>query len=388
MSSGEFSRIMNERGFVHQFTNEKSFDQRVAYVGFDCTADSLHIGNLVSIMMLRWFEKTGNHPVVLLGGGTTKIGDPSGKDKSRTLLSDDQIETNKNGIKSVFSKVLDNVTLVDNSEWLSKLSYIDFLRTVGTHFSINKMIAMDSVKTRLDREQPMSFIEFNYMLLQSYDFVELNKMHNVTLQLGGSDQWGNITMGIDLVRRMRQTDVYGITTPLLTTASGQKMGKTASGAVWLSSKKLSITDYWQFWRNIEDADVSRFLKLFTDLDLSEIKRLSTLQGKEINDAKKILATEATSIIHGRDSALLAEKSARDTFELNSSNSLPVINTSKTELIDILVESNIASSKSEARRFIQSNSIKVNDSVINDNIKLLTNSKVSFGKKKHVLINLI
>ena len=333
----DFLRTLIERGYLHQCSDLAGLDARakageiVAYIGFDCTAPSLHVGSLVQIMMLRWLQKTGNKPVALMGGGTTRVGDPSGRDESRKLLSLDDIENNKNGIRKVFSNFLTfgegktDAVMVDNADWLTRLNYIDFLRDVGRHFSVNRMLSMDSVKLRLEREHELSFIEFNYMCLQAYDFAELSKRMGVNLQMGGSDQWGNIVTGIDLGRRMGTPQLYALTSPLLTTASGAKMGKTAAGAVWLEADMLPVYDYWQFWRNAEDGDVGRFLKLFTELPLDEIARLEALQGAEINEAKKVLALEATSMIHGRAAAELAAETARKTFvEGTLAESLPSV----------------------------------------------------------------
>ena len=322
----DFLRILQARGFLHQCSDLEGIDAKakngelIAYIGFDCTAASLHVGSLVQIMMLRWLQKTGGKPVVLIGGGTTQVGDPSGKDESRKLLSLAEIEANKTGIARTFAKFLSfgdgptDAQMPDNAEWLTSLNYIDFLRDVGRHFSVNRMLSMDSVKLRLDRDQELSFIEFNYMCLQAYDFVELHRRTGCILQMGGSDQWGNIVTGIDLGRRMGTGQLYALTSPLLTTASGAKMGKTAAGAVWLDAGMLPVYDYWQYWRNTEDADVGRFLRLFTELPLDEIDRLAGLAGAEINEAKKILANEATALVHGRAAAAAAAETARQTFE--------------------------------------------------------------------------
>ncbi|MGL4443713.1 MAG: tyrosine--tRNA ligase, partial [Alsobacter sp.] len=333
----EFLRVLLERGYVHQCSDYAELDEKaqagevVAYVGYDCTAPSLHVGSLISIMMLHWLQQSGNKPIPLMGGGTTRVGDPSGRDETRRLLTPDQIEANKEGIRKVFSRFLafgdgrTDALMIDNAEWLTKLNYIDFLREVGRHFSVNRMLSMDSVRMRLEREQELSFIEFNYMCLQGYDFVELNRRYGVNLQMGGSDQWGNIVTGIDLGRRMGTPQLYALTCPLLTTASGAKMGKTASGAVWLNEEQLSAWDYWQFWRNTEDADVGRFLRLYTTLPMDEIRRLEALQGAEINEAKKVLATEATALMHGRDKADASAETARRTFEEGqAADSLPGI----------------------------------------------------------------
>ena len=322
----DFLNVLASRGFIHQVSDAEALDalaaqsKVVAYVGYDCTAPSLHIGNLLSIMMLHWLQQTGNKPITLMGGGTTRVGDPSGKDETRRLLTIEQIDANKNSIKGVFSKLLtfgggkSDAVMVDNAEWLTRLNYIEMLRDIGRHFSINRMLTMDSVKLRLDRDQELSFIEFNYMILQSYDFVELARRYGCNLQMGGSDQWGNIVNGLDLGRRMGTHQLFALTCPLLTTSSGAKMGKTAAGAVWLNADMFSPFDYWQYWRNTEDADVERFMKLYTTLPLDEIAKLAALKGAEINEAKKVLATEATALIHGRAEAERAAETARRTFE--------------------------------------------------------------------------
>lgn len=404
---------MTERGFFHQCSDIAGLDKLsaegriVAYVGYDCTAPSLHVGSLISIMMLTWLQKLGGKPIALMGGGTTRVGDPSGKDETRQMRSVEEIEANKNGIKQVFSKFLtfgdrdSDAMMVDNAEWLAPLNYIEFLRDVGRHFSVNRMLTMDSAKLRLDREQELSFIEFNYMLLQAYDFVELNRRYGCNLQMGGSDQWGNIVTGIDLGRRMGvKEQLYALTCPLLTTASGAKMGKTAAGAIWLNEAQLSAYDYWQFWRNTEDADVSRFLKLFTFLPLDEIAKLEKLSGSEINDAKKVLATEATALLHGRDKADAAAETARKTFEQGAlATDLPTIEIPQSELdagIGILtafVKAGLVSSNSEARRQIQGGGLKVNDEPVSSDKANLTRAdaegtgviKLSLGKKKHILL---
>ncbi len=393
----DFLSLIRERGFIHQVTDEAALAAKMAqgpisaYVGYDCTADSLHVGHLLSIMMLRWFQKTGHHPVVLMGGGTTKIGDPSGRDETRILLTDEKIEENKAGIRKTFEPFLDfnaGAVMLDNAVWLDELRYIPFLREVGRHFSVNRMLTMDSVKLRLDRDQPLSFIEFNYMLLQSFDFSELNRRHGVVLQMGGSDQWGNIIMGADLVRRMNGAEAFGLTTPLLTTASGAKMGKTAGGAVWLSAARLPVFDYWQFWRNTEDGDVGRFLKLFTEMPLEEIARLEALSGAEINEAKKVLATEATALLHGRAAADAAAETARKTFEEGEAGGdLPRIAlTASATVIDLLNRAKFASSNAEARRHVAGGGVRVDDVVVSDPAMLVTPpAKLSFGRKKHALI---
>jgi tyrosyl-tRNA synthetase len=409
----DFLKILAERGFVHQCSDEAGLDALsakgavTAYVGYDCTAPSLHVGSLISIMMLYWLQKCGGKPIVLMGGGTTRVGDPSGKDETRKILSLKDIEANKEGMARAFAKFLNfgsgksDAAMVDNAEWLAPLNYIDFLRDVGRHFSVNRMLTMDSAKLRLDREQELSFIEFNYMLLQAYDYVELANRYGCNLQMGGSDQWGNIVTGIDLGRRMgAKQQLYALTCPLLTTASGAKMGKTASGAVWLNEAQLSAYDYWQYWRNTEDADVERFLKLFTTLPLAEVAKLASLQGAEINEAKKVLATEATALVHGRDKAEAAAETARTTFEQGAlAQDLPTVEVSKGELekglglLTAFVQAGLVKSNGEARRQIQGGGLKVNDAPVADEKALLTPAdivaggviKLSLGKKKHVLL---
>ena len=409
----EFLAILTERGFVHQCSDLAGLDKLAskgtitAYVGYDCTAPSLHVGSLISIMMLSWLQKCGGKPIALMGGGTTRVGDPSGKDETRQLRTVEEIEANKDGIKTVFSKFLScgpgpsDAIMADNAEWLAPLNYIDFLRDVGRHFSVNRMLTMDSAKLRLDREQELSFIEFNYMLLQAYDYVELARRYGCNLQMGGSDQWGNIVTGIDLGRRMGvKEQLYALTCPLLTTASGAKMGKTASGAIWLNEAQLSAYDYWQFWRNTEDADVARFLKLFTMLPMDEIDRLAALAGAGINDAKKVLATEATALIHGRDKADAAAETAKKTFEQGTlADDLPAIEVSRSDLdngIGVLaafVKAGLVASNSEARRQVQGGGLKVNDALVRDDKAALSLDdvtddgviKLSLGKKRHVLI---
>ena len=368
--TSSFLRVMSERNFIHQVTDWKSLDallsekNMVAYIGFDCTADSLHVGSLVQIMMLRYFQKCGHRPIVLMGGGTTKVGDPSGKDDARQLLNDNEIEKNKQGIKTVFEKYLNfgdgpsDAIMCDNDEWLSGLEYVQFLRDYGRHFSVNRMLSFDSVKLRLDREQPLSFLEFNYMILQAYDFLELSRRFDCSLQMGGSDQWGNIVNGVELARRIDQKSVFGLTTPLVTTASGAKMGKSAQGAIWLNSDRLSPYDFWQYWRNTEDEDVDRFLKLFTELPLDEIARLSALKGNELNEAKKILAHEVTQLCHGRDAANSVAESARKTFEEGSiGQDLPFIIINKNDLengvwvIEAMRKLALIQSNGEGRRLI-------------------------------------
>ena len=400
------------RGYIHQCTDEAALDKLArseiitGYIGFDCTAPSLHVGNLVSIMLLRKLQQTGHRPIVLIGGGTTKVGDPSGKDEMRKVLTDAEIAANIAGIESVFGKFLSfgdgaqDAILVNNSDWLEALNYIDFLRDYGRHFSVNRMLSQDSVKLRLEREQNLSFIEFNYMVLQAYDFVELYRREACRLQMGGSDQWGNIVTGIELGRRTEGAELFGLTTPLLTTSSGAKMGKTAAGAVWLNPDMLSPYDYWQFWRNAEDADVPRFLKLFTELSLDEIDRLAALQGAELNEAKKVLATEATALVHGRDAADRAAETARTTFEQGQiASSLPSIDVPRADLekgLGVLTASVLAGfvkSTGEARRQIKGGGIKVNDVPATDERHVLTLAdltndgviKLSLGKKRHALI---
>jgi tyrosyl-tRNA synthetase len=400
------------RGYVHQCTDEASVDDLarneivMGYIGFDCTAPSLHVGNLVSIMLLRKLQQTGHRPIVLIGGGTTKVGDPSGKDESRKLLDEATIASNIDGIQRVFSKFLDfgtgnrDAVLLNNAEWLEQLNYISFLRDYGRHFSVNRMLSQDSVKLRLDRQQNLSFIEFNYMVLQAYDFVELHRRTGCRLQMGGSDQWGNIVAGIELGRRTEGVELFGVTTPLLMTASGTKMGKTAEGAVWLNPDMLSPYDYWQFWRNAEDADVPRFLKLFTELPLDEIEKLASLEGAEINEAKKILATEATALVHGRETADQAAETARATFEQGQlASELPTIEVPRADLetgfgvLSASVQAGFVKSTGEARRQVKGGGIKVNDVAVLDERQVLTPAdltsdgviKLSLGKKRHALI---
>jgi tyrosyl-tRNA synthetase len=409
------SELLNElksRGYVHQVTDEAALDKLArsqtitGYIGFDCTAPSLHVGNLLGIMMLRKLQQTGHRPIVLIGGGTTKVGDPSGKDESRKLLTDAEIAANIGGIESVFGKFVsfgqsgNDAILANNADWLDELNYIDFLRDYGRHFSVNRMLSYDSVKLRLEREQPLTFIEFNYMVLQAYDFVELNRRYGCRLQMGGSDQWGNIVNGIELGRRTDGVELFGLTTALLTTASGVKMGKTASGAVWLNPDMLSPYDYWQFWRNTEDADVGRFLKLFTELPLDEIGRLAKLEGAELNEAKKMLATEATALLHGREAADRAEATARATFEQGTlTETLPTFEIPRAELerglgvLNASAHVGFVDSTGEARRQIKNGGLKVNDKTVTDERQSLTTAdltpegviKLSLGKKRHVLI---
>lgn len=406
-----FMQTMTERGFVHQCTDAEALDELLnnkvvtAYIGFDCTADSLHVGSLIQIMMLRHLQRSGHRPIVLMGGGTSKIGDPSFKEEARKLLSDEDIEHNKSGIKTVFQRFLSfgeetsDAIMCDNAEWLDGLEYIPFLRKIGQHFSVNRMLSFDSVKTRLEREQSLSFLEFNYMILQAYDFLELRRRYGCQLQMGGSDQWGNIVNGVELTRRVDQQSVFGLTTPLLTTASGQKMGKTEKGAVWLNKERLSPYDYWQFWRNTEDADVGKFLRLFTELPLDEIARLEQLEGAELNDAKKVLANEATALLHGRDEADTAAESARKTFEQGTlGDSLPRVSVEAGQLtdglwvVDALRIAGLAATNGEARRLIKNGGARVNDVAVSDETLKLGNAdladgviKLSSGKKRHVLL---
>jgi tyrosyl-tRNA synthetase len=408
----EFLNELKARGYIHQITDEAALDKLArsevvtGYIGFDCTAPSLHVGNLLGIMMLRKLQQSGHRPIVLIGGGTTKVGDPSGKDESRKLLSDAEIAANVAGIQSVFGKFVSfgkgatDATMVNNADWLDRLNYIDFLRDYGRHFSVNRMLAYDSVKLRLDREQPLTFIEFNYMVLQAYDFVELYRRFGCRLQMGGSDQWGNIVNGIELGRRTEGVELFGLTTALLTTASGAKMGKTAQGAVWLNPDMLSPYDYWQYWRNTEDADVERFLKLFTEVPLPEIAKLAKLKGVELNEAKKVLATEATALLHGRDAADRAAETARATFEQGTlTETLPTFELPRAELekgfgvLNANTHVGFVASTSEARRQIKGGGIRVNDVPVTDEKRLLTLAdltpegviKLSLGKKRHVLI---
>jgi tyrosyl-tRNA synthetase len=408
----DFLNVLASRGFIHQISEPEALDARAlnstitAYIGFDCTAPSLHVGSLLPIMMLYWMQQTGHRPIALMGGGTTRVGDPSGKDESRRILTDEIIDQNLKGIRAVFSKFLkfgegpNDALMANNADWLNTLNYIDFLRDVGRHFSVNRMLSFDSVKMRLERQQELSFLEFNYMILQAYDFVELNKRQGCVLQMGGSDQWGNIINGIDLGRRMLNTQLFALTSPLITTSSGAKMGKTAAGAVWLNADLVSPYDYWQYWRNTEDGDVARFLKLFTVLPLDEIARLAALQGQDINEAKKVLATEATALIHGRAAAVEAAETARRTFEEGAlAETLPTVDIPRAELehgIGVLaafVKAGLVASNGEARRQIKGGGIKVNDVTVNDEKMALTPSlltpegviKLSLGKKRHVLL---
>ena len=408
----DFLNVLQSRGFIHQISDPDSLDalaarrELVSYIGFDCTAPSLHVGSMVQIMCLYWLQQTGNKPIALMGGGTTRVGDPSGKDETRRILSIEEIERNKEGIKQVFSRFLtfgegkSDAVMPDNAEWLTKLNWIEMLRDIGRHFSVNRMLAMDSVRLRLERDQEMSFIEFNYMILQAYDFVVLNQRFDCRLQMGGSDQWGNIVNGIDLGRRMGTPQLHALTTPLITTSSGEKMGKTASGAVWLNADVKSPYEYWQFWRNTEDADVARFLKLFTTIPLSEIERLAALKGAEINEAKKALADSATALLHGAQAARTAAETARQTFEQGAiAENLPKVEVSRAELeggIGVLasfVKAGLVASNGEARRQIKGGGLRVNDTAVTDEKMVLKPSdltregviKLSMGKKRHVLL---
>ena len=422
----EFLRTLVERGFLHQCTDLEALDAAAAsgritgYIGFDATADSLHVGSLIQIMMLRHMQRTGHRPIVLMGGGTTRVGDPSGKDKSRQLLSSERIAANIEGVRRVFERFLDfggdSALMADNSDWLDSLHYIAFLREYGRHFSVNRMLGFESVKQRLDREQPLSFLEFNYMVLQAYDFLELGRRHECRVQMGGSDQWGNIVCGVELGRRASGLELYGLTSPLLTTASGAKMGKTAAGAVWLNPDRFSPYEYWQYWRNTEDSDVGPFLRLFTELPLEQIARLEALEGAAINEAKAKLATEATTLCHGREAALEAEETARRTFggpvvarshvasgvldvRMTVTVSLPSIEIARARLddgipvYDLLREAGLAKSNSEARRLIRGGGARVNDERVTDETGTVGPSdltpegaiKLSAGRKRHALV---
>lgn len=404
-------QLLSERGYIHQCTDETALDESAtkgpisAYIGFDCTAPSLHAGSLLGIMMLRKLQQTGHKPIVLMGGGTTKVGDPSGKDESRKLLTNEDIAANMDGIREVFSRFLTfgdgptDAIMVNNADWLDGLNYIDFLRDYGAHFTINRMLSFDSVKLRLEREHPLTFLEFNYMILQAYDFLELNRREKCTLQMGGSDQWGNIINGIELGRRVDGAELYGLTTALLTTSSGAKMGKTAAGAVWLNADMLKPYDYWQYWRDTEDANIGCFLNLFTELPLDEISRLEKLEGSEINEAKKILATEATRLAHGESEAEAAAETARQTFEQGAmAEGLPTHKVASGDIkkgigiLTLLVDAGLASSNGEARRAITNSAIAINDKKVTDPRYEVTESdldegalKVSFGKKRHVIV---
>jgi tyrosyl-tRNA synthetase len=404
----DFLRALSERGFIHQITDAAGLDARAqssvisAYIGFDATADSLHIGSLVQIMLLRRLQQTGHRPIVLMGGGTTKVGDPSGRDETRQLLTEQQINANITGIRATFARFLDfgagpaGAIMANNDDWLKDLQYIDFLRDVGRHFTINRMLTMDSVKLRLEREQPLTFLEFNYMIMQGYDFVELHKRYGCTLQMGGSDQWGNIVQGVELGRRMSEAQLYGLTSPLITTSSGAKMGKTASGAVWLNPNRLSPYDYWQFWRNTEDGDVGRFLRMFTDLPLAEIARLEKLKDADINAAKEILATEATRLCHGESHASEAAATAMRAFAGGSAEGLPTFTLNSGDpvpIIDVVIALGMAASKSEARRLIDQGGVRLNDQTVKAATAGVTyadlgssgTARLAVGKKRHGLI---
>ena len=408
----DFLNVLAERGFIHQVSEPEALDALArsstitAYIGFDCTAPSLHVGSLLPIMLLYWLQQTGHRPIALMGGGTTRVGDPSGKDESRKILTEEDINVNLKSIRAIFDKFLKfenaggNAIMANNADWLNTLNYIDFLRDVGRHFSINRMLAFDSVKRRLERQQELSFLEFNYMVLQAYDFVELYRRHGCVLQMGGSDQWGNIINGIDLGRRMHNAQLFALTSPLITTSSGAKMGKTAAGAVWLNAEIVSPYEYWQYWRNTEAADVGRFLKLFTTLPLDDIARLASLKDAEINEAKKILATEATALVHGRSGADEAAATARATFEEGKlAESLPTQEIARTNLanglsvLEAYVLLHLVMSKGEARRLIRNGGLQVNDAVVTDENMMLTPRdltpegviKLSLGRKRHVLL---
>jgi tyrosyl-tRNA synthetase len=408
----DFLNTLQERGFIHQCSDFEGLDQfaakgqATAYVGYDCTAPSLHIGNFLTMMMLYWLQKSGNKPITLMGGGTTMVGDPSGKDETRALRTIAEIEANKESIRGVFAKVLkfgdgkSDALMLDNAEWLTRLNWIEMLRDVGRHFSVNRMLTMDSVRLRLEREQEMSFIEFNYMVCQAYDFVELSRRIGCRLQMGGSDQWGNIVMGVDLGRRMGTPQLFALTTPLLTTASGDKMGKTAKGAVWLNADQFSPYDFWQYWRNTEDADVGKFLKLFTTLPMREINKLAALEGAEINEAKKALADAATALLHGADAAREAAETARKTFEEGAiAEHLPTVEIPYGELeagsgvLALFVKAGLVASNGEARRQIKGGGLRVNDAAVTDEKMMLSKAdltaegviKLSLGKKRHVLV---
>jgi tyrosyl-tRNA synthetase len=408
----DFLNVLQERGFIHQCSDFEGLDalaakgHATAYVGYDCTAPSLHIGNYLTMMMLYWLQQSGNKPITLMGGGTTMVGDPSGKDESRAIRSLDEIEANKASIRGVFAKVLrygsgqSYAIMLDNAEWLTKLNWIEMLRDIGRHFSVNRMLTMDSVRLRLEREQEMSFIEFNYMVCQAYDFVELSRRAGCRLQMGGSDQWGNIVNGVDLGRRMGTPQLFALTTPLLTTASGAKMGKTAQGAVWLNADQFSPYDFWQYWRNVEDRDVVKFLKLFTTLPMSEIEKLAALQGSEINEAKKALADAATTLLHGADAARTAAETARQTFEEGAiAENLPTVDVPRAEfdagvgILAAFVKAGLVTSNGEARRQIKGGGLRVNDVAVSDEKMTLASSnltpegviKLSLGRKRHVLL---
>jgi tyrosyl-tRNA synthetase len=411
----DFMRIVHERGMVHQCSDATRLDEllasgtRTAYIGFDCTADSLHVGHLMQIMLLRWWQKTGHKPIALMGGGTTKVGDPSGRDETRQLLTTEQIDANMACIKRSFANFLTfgggstDAVMANNAEWLDSLLYIPLLRDVGRHFSVNRMLTMDSVKLRLERDQPLTFLEFNYMILQSYDFVELHKRHKCILQMGGSDQWGNIVMGADLGRRMEGAELFALTSPLLATSSGAKMGKSAAGAVWLNPDRLSPYDFWQYWRNAEDEDVGRFLKVFTDMPLSEVARLEALKGQEINEAKKVLATEVTALAHGRKTADEAAETARRTFEEGArADTLPTVSVPRARLakgiaaFELLHEAGLVESRNEARKLIKGGGGRLNDKPIAGDTATVGEGdldssgtlKLSAGRKRHVLVKAV
>ena len=408
----DFLQVLTERGHIHQCTALEALDAAAAngavsgYIGFDATADSLHVGSLAVIMLLRRLQQTGHKPIVLMGGGTTKVGDPSGKDETRPLMTDEKIDANIASIKSIFGNFLKfgtgptDAVMVNNADWLDGLAYIPFLRDIGAHFTINRMLTFDSVKMRLEREQPLTFLKFNYMILQAYDFVELSKRHNCTLQMGGSDQWCNIVNGVELGRRVRNAELFGLTTPLMTTSSGAKMGKTAAGAVWLKPERLSPYDYWQFWRNTEDADVGRFLRLFTDLPLAEIVKLEKLRDNEINTAKKILADEATALAHGKDAALGAAATAKETFEGGGKGAgLPVFEfprNASPSILDVAVQLGFTASKGEAKRMIEQGGVRLNDVAVTEVTATVSAkdmdaegcARLSFGKKRHALVKAI
>ena len=408
----DFLNVLAERGFIHQISEPEALDAAAkagaitGYIGFDCTASSLHVGSLLPIMMLYWMQQTGHRPIALMGGGTTRVGDPSGKDESRRILTDAQIGENLKGIRAIFAKFLKfeehggSAIMANNADWLNGLNYIDFLRDVGRHFSVNRMLSFDSVKLRLDRQQELSFLEFNYMVLQAYDFVELYKRTGCILQMGGSDQWGNIVNGIDLGRRMMNAQLFALTSPLITTSSGAKMGKTAAGAVWLNADQVSPYDYWQYWRNTEDGDVTRFLKLFTVLPLNEVARLGALKGAELNEAKKVLATEATALVHGREAAEQAAETARKTFEEGSTAlDLPSVTVARKDVdaglgvLAAFVTAGLAASNGEVRRAIANNAIAVNDERVTTDMHVIGSSvvtsegviKLSLGRMRHGLL---
>jgi tyrosyl-tRNA synthetase len=407
INNSDFVNIMFERGFIHQITDKENLEKEmqdspiVGYIGFDCTAPSLHVGSLIQIMMLRWFQKTGNKPIVLMGGGTTKVGDPSGKDSARPLLTSEKIVQNKQNIKTIFKKFLkfgenkNEAIMVDNSVWLEDLNYISFLRNYGSYFSVNKLINLESVKLRLEREQNLSFLEFNYSLLQAFDFLQLSKNYDCKIQMGGSDQWGNIITGLDLVKKVTSKQSYGLTSPLLTTSSGSKMGKTANGAIWLNKDQLSDWDFWQYWRNTEDLDVIKFLKLFTELPISEIQRLEKLKGAEINEAKIILANEVTKLCRSSEVAEKIASSSANLFNKSKTDDiLPSVKVARSEIsfINALKILNFLNTNGEARRLIRGNGAKINDIIVNDENYTLSSkdyengkAKISYGKKKHGLL---